>query len=200
VQPVAANAPPQTAADAQNQLLAWNTALAALGLSHNDIGTLDRVATLVKDFSPVAYASLLAQLEAFAQAVAPQTTTTAANAATVSAGGNANDGTFQIQELAIHFSGEEQGTSQQGAGGNHVQSSGFNLQVEDIRLTLTNNNGQTVQVQAPPQIAGAVPEIPQASQNKDRGGMIRVHGPECRVHLSGRSGGVFHPTGKGRMI
>jgi hypothetical protein len=165
-----------TAANAQVQLQALNTALAALGLNQADIQTLDRIASLIKDFNPLAYNSLVLQLEALAEQTAAQTAPPAANTATASTGANSNSGAFQIQELAINFSGLKgtasggsangNGNGQQGAGGNSVQFSAFNLQVEEVRLTLTNNNGQTVQVQAPQQNAGATIGVQQATQAK----------------------------------
>jgi hypothetical protein len=167
----AATSTETTAAEVQHQLQTLNTALANLGLSNSDIGALDRVATLIKEFNPVAYSSLVSQLKALAWQATPPATAPAATAVNPSAGANANGGTFQVQELAIKFSGAQgtangNGNGQQAAGGNNVQFSAFNLQVEDIRLTLTNNTGQTVQVQAPQPIAGPPPGVPQASQTK----------------------------------
>lgn len=51
----------------QTQLQALNNALAAIGLSAADIREVDRVASLINDFSPVAFTSLAYQLEAQAQ-------------------------------------------------------------------------------------------------------------------------------------
>lgn len=159
------------AANVQDQLQTLNLALAALGLNDSDIQSLDRVASLIKDFSPLAYSSLVYQLEALAQQTAPRAASAATNAVTATSGANA--GTFQIQGLAIHFSGAQgssnRGTSngnssgQQAAGGGTPQFSAFNLQVEEVQLTLTNSNGQTVQVHAPQQniltSSGAQPTI-----------------------------------------
>jgi hypothetical protein len=160
----------------QDQLQALNLALAALGLTKADIQSLDRVASVLKDFNPVAYGSLVYQLEALAQQAAPQAAATAPNTASATTGANTNGGPFQIAELTINFSGL-QGTansgtangntgSQQGASGVSAQFSAFNLQVEEVQLTLTNNNGQTVRVHAPQQNAGAATGVQPAIQTK----------------------------------
>ncbi len=75
-----------------------------------------------------------------------------------------NSGGFQIQELVIKFTGvNAQGTTQnngsansgaQGTTGNangNGQVSAFNLQIEEVNLTLVNGSGQTTQLQAPAQ-------------------------------------------------
>ena len=84
VQQVTAPAPPQvtpqaaapatpatTALSVQDQLQTLNVALAALGLSNSDIQSLDRIASVVKDFNPVAYRNLVFQLQELAQQTAP---------------------------------------------------------------------------------------------------------------------------------
>ena len=84
VQQVAAPAPPQvtsqvpapapaatTPITVQDQLQTLNIALAALGLSNADIQSLDRIASVVKDFNPVAYRNLVFQLQELAQQAAP---------------------------------------------------------------------------------------------------------------------------------
>jgi hypothetical protein len=54
----------------------------------------------------------------------------------------------------------------QGAGGSIAQLSAFNLQVEEIQLTLANNNGQTVQLRAPQQNTEAAPGVQPVGQAK----------------------------------
>ncbi len=75
---------------------------------------------------------------------------------------NATGGGFQIQELSIKFSGVQETLNQSGANGQagntSVQLSAFNLQVEEVNLTLANGNGQTAQIQAP-QPAAALPGL-----------------------------------------
>ena len=88
---------------------------------------------------------------------------TAAVNAPAAAGTAANGGAFQIQELTIKFSGVNvQETAQANANGNTgaqstqsntgaatFQYAAFNLQIEEVNLTLVNGNGQTAQIQAP---------------------------------------------------
>jgi hypothetical protein len=69
-QPVQIAAPATTvttAVSVQDKLQALNTALATLGLSESDIQSLDRVASIIKDFNPVAYKNLAFQLQTLAQ-------------------------------------------------------------------------------------------------------------------------------------
>jgi hypothetical protein len=172
--PVATTAP-APANSTQSQLLALNTALYALGLNNTQLAQVDQVASLIQVFNPLAFTSLVYQLEALAQtsaqqaaapipntvatgrpaptantsaAAAPTTGTTTGNAA-----GTNNPGGFQIQELVIKFSGVQESFTQTGSGaqgGNtSVQLSAFNLQVEEINLTLANQAGQSLQVTAP---------------------------------------------------
>ena len=56
----------------QSQLQSLNTALEVLGLSPSEITVVDRVAQLVQDFNPTSYSDLINQLQAAAQAAAPQ--------------------------------------------------------------------------------------------------------------------------------
>ena len=61
-----------TAPSVQEQLQTLNVTLAALGLDNADIQSLDRIASLVKDFNPDAYTRLVFQLESLAQQTAPR--------------------------------------------------------------------------------------------------------------------------------
>lgn len=199
------SAPPiaQTAATTANTsdaLQTLNSALAALGLPQEDISVIDRIATLIQDFNPVAFASLVQQLQTLAQVSSSQANAAAAFAATPAVAATANAGTttgatappantFQIQELSIRFAGinaqgtvsnagataqsapqhghvhfrrNHQGNFQAGAQSNtsnnvqnNFQFSAFSLQVEEVTLTLSNTNGQAVQIQAPPSAASA---------------------------------------------
>ncbi len=176
----------------QRQLQGLNQALAALGLSQQDIQQLDRIASIINDFNPSAFTALAYQLEVLAQQVAPQAAasantppvtanaaatnpaangTVAANTAPVNAsataGTAANGGGFQIQELLIRFSAVNlQETEQPGGSANNAaqgtqangngnggattfQYAAFNLQIEEVNLTLVNGNGQTTQIHAP---------------------------------------------------
>jgi hypothetical protein len=70
--------PVTTTPSVQEQLQTLNITLAALGLNNADIQSLDRIASLVKDFNPDAYTRLVFQLESLAQQTAPRATATAA--------------------------------------------------------------------------------------------------------------------------
>ncbi len=60
-----------TAVSVEDKMQALNIALATLGLSKSDIQSLDRVASIIKDFNPVAYKNLAFQLQTLAQQAAP---------------------------------------------------------------------------------------------------------------------------------
>ena len=184
--PVAATAN-TTANSTQSQLLALNTVLSALGLNASQLAQVDQIAKLIQDFNPLAFTSLLYQLEALAQASAqpeptsPVSTSTGGTAAQAAPGANAtvtgtpapatttgitsgtnNAGGFQLQELVIKFSGIQESFAQTGSGaqgGNsNIQLSAFNLQVEEVNLTLANRAGQSVQVTAPQPVAAVTPQ------------------------------------------
>ena len=63
---------PAVTADVQVQLQALNAALPALGLTNAQIQQIDRIASLVHNFNPAAYANLVNQFEALAQEAAQQ--------------------------------------------------------------------------------------------------------------------------------
>jgi hypothetical protein len=163
------------------QLQTLNNALAALGLPQSDFARIDQIADIINDFNPVAFTDLVNQLVALAQAASQQSAATAANTAVNPAvrsstapantnssnttaangtGASTNPASFQISELSIRFTGVNE-TQQSGSNGSGQNSSGnapgyfsaFRLEVEEINLSLTNNAGQTLQVQTPQQAA-----------------------------------------------
>jgi hypothetical protein len=79
-----------TAVSVQDKLQALNTALATLGLSKSDIQSLDRVASIIKDFNPVAYKNLAFQLQTLAQQAAPQAAANVGDTATATNGATSN--------------------------------------------------------------------------------------------------------------
>lgn len=81
-----------TAQGAQVQLADLNASLAALGLSQDEITVVDRVAQLVKDFNPAAFTDIINQLQAAAQAQAPQAAATPAPAGNAGTAGAAAAG------------------------------------------------------------------------------------------------------------
>lgn len=70
-----------TTQNAQTQLADFNASLAALGLSQAEITVVDRIAQLIQDFNPAAFRDIIEQLQALAQAAAPQTTAANSGAA-----------------------------------------------------------------------------------------------------------------------
>ena len=158
---------PADAVSSQGQLQALNNALAALGLDPTELAVVDRIALLLQDFNPLVFASLVNQLTALAQTTAPQASAAgAANSADANAntattattpagntGPTAAPGAFQLQSLVINFTGLQATLSAppaNGAQGNTVaELSAFDLQVQEVNLTLANGNGQIVTLQAP---------------------------------------------------
>ncbi|HLK05774.1 MAG TPA: hypothetical protein VKT53_15155 [Candidatus Acidoferrum sp.] len=136
------------AAQIQTELQSLNAALAALGLNTDEIAAIDRVAQLIKDFSPAAFTSLVSQLKVLAQDTAQPAATAPANTATTGgATGGTQAGGFSIQQLSINFAGINETVQK---GGNTLQISAFQLQVSEVNLTLNNGaTGQTATIQAP---------------------------------------------------
>jgi hypothetical protein len=175
--PAAANAT-VTPNSTVSQLQALNSALTVLGLDPTELAVVDRVARLIQDFNPLAFTSLVFQLEALAQANAPQSPAPLANAPatgnaapTATAGntsGTNTTGGFQIRELVIKFSGVQESISQTGAQGSNsnVQLSAFNLQVQEVNLTLANQAGQSLQVTAPQPASTSQTSAPPITQAK----------------------------------
>ena len=121
------NAANTGAAQIQTELQSLNAALAALGLSADEIAAVDRVAQLIKDFSPAAFTSLVGQLKVLAQdAVQPAATAPANTGTTGGATGGTQTGGFSIQQLSINFSGINETVRK---GGSTLQISAFQLQV-----------------------------------------------------------------------
>jgi hypothetical protein len=84
-----------------------------------------------------------------AQGAGQTATQSAASTANTAAAANAG---FAIQELSIRFSGAEGNVPQQSGNGQisaAAQFSAYNLQIEEVQITLGNAAGQTAQVQAP---------------------------------------------------
>jgi hypothetical protein len=168
------------AAAIQQQLVSLNASLAVLGLSASEINVVDGVAQLIKDFNPAAFGGLIDQLQALAQASAPQTASAAAPAAapanisgTTPAAANTGAATtaapttanpnFTLRSLNIQFSGVNETLQHAGHGKNAHDTtrnvSEFQLNISEVTLTLNNNNtGQTALIQSPqPQPQAAAP-------------------------------------------
>jgi hypothetical protein len=161
-QQVAGDPAAQAAASAnvQIQIQALNAALPALGLTTAEIQQIDRIASLAHNFNPAAYVNLVNQFEALSQqASQPSATIAAANANTnapINAGTNANGAGFQVREILIPLTGV-QGTGNKaaangsgpGSTANNAQTNAATLQIEQVQSTLSNSNGQPIQVHAP---------------------------------------------------
>jgi hypothetical protein len=147
-------------ANIQLQIQSLNAALPALGLTNTEINQIDRIAALVQNFNPAAYANLVSQFEALAEnsgssgsanpVVLP--ITNSANNTTAPANGNG----YQVQQVSIQFTGSAQPGNSSFAGGggknsdgNPPQANSAGLQIGQVQFTLINGHGQTVQVQAP---------------------------------------------------
>lgn len=142
-----------TPARIEDQLQSLNTALSDLGLDNTQISQVDQIASVIQNFSPTAYSDIVYQLQALSRQPAQPSSTTAIG----SSNANANGGAFQLQELALTFTGLHTAPangpgsgngSGQNAAANAASLQPFNLQVQEVQLTLSNNNGQTLQVQA----------------------------------------------------
>ena len=86
-----------SSANLQLQIQSLNASLPALGLTNTEINQIDRIATLVQNFNPAAYANLVSQFEALAQ---NSGTPTAANQALLS-GLTAQAGTSTVTQTII---------------------------------------------------------------------------------------------------
>jgi hypothetical protein len=138
----------------QQNLQALNASLNALGLNAFEIAAFDQFAGVLLQFDPNALQDLQNQLNLLAsrfqiQNAAPATAP-AVNAQTPSASPN-----FQLTELSISFSGlngtltqTNQGT-QGNANGTTAQFSAFSLQIQEVRVTLSNPAGEPTQLQVP---------------------------------------------------
>jgi hypothetical protein len=163
----------QTAANpaaAQNQIQALNAALPSLGLNNEEIQQIDRIASLVGNFNPAAYASIVSQFESLAQQAAQQGAPNTGATAIPGTGApsnpsvSANGVTYQLQGALIHFS-VQNAVENSGAGNgngqgqsntsNNGQGNAAGLQVSQVQFALSTGNGQTVQVQAPQQSTNA---------------------------------------------
>ena len=161
--PTAATITGSTATDVAqvlSQLQSLNASLIALGLSQDEIDVVDRVAQLIKNFSPAAFTSLVNQLQVLAQdsgqANAANTTNAATNSAATATNNAARNtqtsGGFTIEALSIKFAGVNEILQQNGNSGNNgnLLFSAYNLQVSEAQLTLSDPaTGQKAQIQVP---------------------------------------------------
>jgi hypothetical protein len=105
--PGQANSGPAASAQVQLEIQKLNASLPALGLTNDEIQEIDRIASLIKNFNPAAYADLVNQFEARSQGAtqqtssgAPQVSSSSAGlASTAGAGANSTDNDFHVQTL-----------------------------------------------------------------------------------------------------
>ncbi|HEX3376621.1 MAG TPA: hypothetical protein VHS29_07155, partial [Candidatus Acidoferrales bacterium] len=142
------------------QIQSLNASLPALGLTNTEINQIDRIASLVQNFNPAAYANLVSQFEALAQnSGSSNSGNTALLPGTHSAPNTANstiDAGYQVQDVSIKFTGSTQPGNSSFAGGGGKNSEGTppqsnfaGLQIGQVEFTLINGHGQKVQVQTP---------------------------------------------------
>jgi hypothetical protein len=149
--PAAATASPiQT----QQDLQALNASLSALGLNAAEIAAFDQFAGVLLQFDPNALQDLETQLNLLAARFQTQNAAPAAtpqSPATVPQTPAASPN-FQLTELSIAFSGLNGTLTQKNQGngnGTTAQFSAFNLQIQEVRVTLSNPAGETAQLQVP---------------------------------------------------
>lgn len=147
--PVAAQAPGApvqtvSVANTQGQILAFNQALAAIGLDNNDIEKLDQIATLVNLFSPTAFNDLIRQFQVLAQQAAQLSAVNASGPSTT------NAGAFQVQQLSLQLNNTQPSSNAAALAG-----ALGGLQLGNVQFTLANAAGQSAIVQAQPKPAAA---------------------------------------------
>jgi hypothetical protein len=160
-----------TATQAQQDLQSLNSSLQALGLNAAEIAAFDQFAGVLLQFDPNGLQDLENQLNLLAAqfqagnaaptpAAATQAPVNAQTAATpqtpATTQGPAPTPSYQLSELSVSFTGV-QGTlnqsGQNGGAGSATQFAAFNLQIQEVRVSLTNPAGQTTQLQVPQPVA-----------------------------------------------
>lgn len=162
--PTAATAPASATTSpiqTQQDLQALNASLSALGLNAAEIAAFDQFAGVLLQFDPNALQDLETQLNLLAarfqtQNAAPAATPRTPSATTQTAGATAQEPVaspnFTLTELSISFSGLNGTLTQKNQGNGNAataQFSAFNLQIQEVRVTLSNPAGETAQLQVP---------------------------------------------------
>lgn len=157
---------PAATADLQLEIQRLNAALPALGLTNSQIQQIDRIASLIGDFNPAAYANLVTQFESqsqnVAQQAAPVSPLSAASGSGPAPGSstNSSDNGFQVQEIltpAANSQGNAQPSSSNASLGSSASPAVFNapgLQSQQIDFAPANATGQDGQTQPPQQASG----------------------------------------------
>lgn len=174
-----ATGPASTAANAVNvriQLQSLNASLPALGLTNEEIQQIDRIASLVQDFNPAAYANLINQFEALAQQAAEQSPVISApnaNAGTpVDPAAASSGGGYHVQSVSVQYAGSNGSVTSAAtsagngaAGASNSQPGAPAAPVQQVQITLVSNSGQVVQVQSSPQFNPNPSITPSAQRN-----------------------------------
>ncbi len=116
-----------------------------LGLTNTEINQIDRIASLVHNFNPAAYASLVNQFEAQAQQNAPSSTATSPANQGASPPTSANGSGVQVQQILASSPGTQQSATGSGAPNGGVQSTAASngqpaapgVQLGKVQLTST---------------------------------------------------------------
>jgi hypothetical protein len=128
-------------ANIQLQIQSLNAALPTLGLTNTEINQIDRIASLIQNFNPAAYASMVSQFEALGQiTVSPNPANLSVipgTGAATSIETSTNGGALQAQGIpptptgAPKPAGDSAATSggTQGTTANNVQTTGPGLQI-----------------------------------------------------------------------
>jgi hypothetical protein len=158
---------PAASAQVQIEIQRLNASLPALGLTNNEIQQIDRIASLIKNFNPAAYADLVQQFEARSQTSAQQEPASAAlgtgaiagsGATTAGPGANGNGGSFQIQQIFAPPDGPAVNSAQNVPGNPNAIDANAAGQV-----ALPGTSGQSPQVQPAHPAANSGTANPQAS-------------------------------------
>jgi hypothetical protein len=126
-------------ASVNSELQSLNTALSALGLPQSDIAVIDRIAALLKDFSPAAYSDLLHQFETLAQSqLAPAATAPPPATSATAAAGPASEPSSPQTNLSTANPAPAVANGAIGAIPKGGSASGVTFQVQDLVIRFTS--------------------------------------------------------------
>lgn len=126
-------------ASVNSELQSLNTALSALGLPQSDIAVIDRIAALLKDFSPAAYSDLLHQFETLAQSqLAPAATAPPPATSATAAAAPASEPSSPQTNLSTANPAPAVANGAIGAIPKGGSASGVTFQVQDLVIRFTS--------------------------------------------------------------
>jgi hypothetical protein len=132
----------------QQDLQTLNASLTALGLNAAEIAAFDQFAGVLLQFDPNALQDLQNQLNLLAARFQTQNAAPAA-APAATAQTQAASPNFQLTELSVSFIGLNETLTQGNGTGTTAQISAFSLQIQEVRVTLSNPTGETAQLRVP---------------------------------------------------